>query len=242
MIDRRVLLGGLLTLYFIECSHSATDDGCWIDAKLAKQLLGKTPQLYSFEGTGPNIIRASGNDLLDKALARALMRICRDLDVLPGFAFYDGDGAHATTEMRMDRADGTVLMGLGLLRKLLARPIHPDACVVAVCAHEFGHILQFKRGVNIRLRPSLEHPSKPVELHADFLSGYFSGLRKLNTPDYPAVVFAHVVSELSPSNSHGSPQERSAAVEAGFISAVRDKLSLGAAIEVGIRHVQGRSS
>ena len=48
----------------------------------------------------------------------------------------------------MARSDGTVLFGVRLLRKLMNdfANDNPDAAVAAVCAHEFGHIVQYQEG------------------------------------------------------------------------------------------------
>ncbi len=100
---------------------------------------------------------------------------------LPGFAYFDdsaGMNAHATTRQLLSRSDGTVLFGRRLLDTLLARREHPDVAVSAVCAHEFGHIAQYKIGIHKQLREG-EETVKRLELHADFLAGYFAGCRKL---------------------------------------------------------------
>ena len=216
------------------------DDGCWVDKKLGEAILAKTPQVYSYDG---EIIHASGNELLDRALSRALLRLSRDFDVLPGFGYYPGNSAIATSAVKLARADGTVLFGLPFMQRLLSRPEHPDACVVAVCAHEFAHIVQYKTGIHNKLTTG-ERNVRKLELHADFMSGWFSGLRKLNNPDYPSVVFAALARDSGTQISdnpqfHGTPADRGNAVEQGFLAGARDKLSLKQALEAGIRHVGG---
>jgi hypothetical protein len=65
----------------------------------------------------------------------------------------------------------------------------PDVAVTAVCAHEFGHILQFK----LNLRPIIlagQRTTKRLELHAACLAGYAAGFLKLKKPTYLAAVFA----------------------------------------------------
>src|SRR5262249_7869550 len=55
--------------------------------------------------------------------------------------------------------------------------------------------LQFKRGL---LPPLIDgQPTiRRCELHADFFSGYFAGVRKKDKPDYPAAVFVVTLSSL----------------------------------------------
>ena len=99
---------------------------------------------------------ASSGDEFDYALAQTLSRISDAFRVLPGFAYYndfDGPNAHATSVVRMARADGTVLdgtvlFGQRLLKKLLVLPEHPDVSITAVCVHEIGHILQYNSGLD----------------------------------------------------------------------------------------------
>src|SRR5262245_57486052 len=85
-------------------------------------------------------------------------------------------------------SDGTVLFGRQLLRRKLSQPANPDAFVAAICAHEFGHIVQYKHGLMTRIRADQE-TVKRAERHADFLAGFFAGKTKLQKPDYPSEVF-----------------------------------------------------
>jgi hypothetical protein len=96
------------------------------------------------------MIPRSGDKDFDYALAQTLAKISTAFDVLPGFAYYDdydGKNAYATPTARLSRADGTVLFGQGMLTELRASPDHPEIAVTAVCAHEFGHILQYKNNL-----------------------------------------------------------------------------------------------
>ena len=101
-----------------------------------------------------SIIARSGDRDFDRALAQTLAMISDLLQVSPGFAYYDdydGMNAYATPRVKLNGADGTVLFGQAFLRKLRAGRESPEVAVVAVCAHEFGHILQFKHGLTARV-------------------------------------------------------------------------------------------
>jgi predicted metalloprotease len=134
-----------------------------------------------------------------------------------------------------------VLFGLRLLRKLMASPINPEVGVAAVCAHEYGHILQFKLGILDKLRRN--HPTvKRVELHADFMSGYFAGLRRKERPQFPAQVVTTTIGALgdtlrSASDHHGTPAERRSAVVAGYKAAFEDHCTCAEAVQVGMNYV-----
>ena len=112
------------------------------------------------------------------------------------------------------------------------------ACVVA---HEFGHIVQYKNGLSKRLQAG-QPTVKRVELHADFLAGYFAGARKLAKPDFPAAVYATTQYGFGDYRSdsvrhHGRPEERAAAIVRGFEVAFRDRGSPAEALAIGMRYV-----
>jgi predicted metalloprotease len=116
----------------------------------------------------------------------------------------------------------------------------PEVMATATCAHEFGHIVQYKHNLIKRLEQG-QPTVKRSELHADFLAGYFAGTRKLQKPDYPAAVFAtsrYVVGDFAEDKDHhGTPEERAAAVVRGFETAYRERRSFSDAIQIGQNYV-----
>ena len=212
--------------------------------ELEQFLSVSTAQQMFITGKEP-IIASSGDRQFDYALAQTLSRISDTFHVLPGFAYYDDTGApnaYASPAVRMARADGTVLFGQIYLKRALARPEHPDAAVAAVCAHEFGHILQYK----LKLKNTLlagQPTVKRLELHADYLAGYFAGISKLQKPNYPAAVFATTKYSSGDFNvnkpqHHGTPDERAGAIVRGFEVAYREKHNLSDAVQIGINYVK----
>ena len=190
------------------------------------------------------MISSSGDRDFDFALAQTLARISDEFSVLPGFAYYDdydGENAFATPSLRSRNADGTVLFGKRLLKRLLATAESPDAAVAAVCAHEFGHVLQFKRKLESRINEG-QTTIKRVELQADFFAGFFAGIRKRERPDFPAAVFALTQfnfgdDDLNDPEHHGTHEERGAAISRGFDAAYRAHLPLPDAIEASVTYV-----
>jgi hypothetical protein len=253
MIARREMaLGGLLTIFMnphvgiCQTGHSGPRQraGCLLTHGEAAAVLTRSGPQRLYVTGNETVITRSGNRDFDIALAFTLSRITDVLGVLPGFAYYD-DGneknAFATTYSRLSNADGTVLFGLGLLREVLSQPEHPDVAATAICAHEYGHIVQYKLGLTPRLMAG-QGTRKRVELHADFLAGFYAGQRKLQKRDFPAAVFATSVHSLGDTNfndqrHHGLPEERAAAVVRGFETAYREQRTLGDAIYIGTKYV-----
>ena len=71
---------------------------------------------------------------------------------------------------------GTVAFGWDLFRQEFYEYDNTGLTVMTIVAHEFGHILQMKRGFISQIRNGIPLKS---EINADFLSGYFLGTRKL---------------------------------------------------------------
>lgn len=248
---REVVLGGLLMICWEMVAIRAFAEnelnshmhghihgpGCMLTPEQAASFFNDAPDTRMYITGSEPMIPKSGNNQFDFALAQTLAKISSLFDVLPGFAYYDdsdGLNAYATPAVRLDRSDGTVLFGQHLLGRLMNGPESPDASVAAVCAHEFGHIVQQKKG----LMPNLLAGQKSVkraELQADFLSGYFAGIRKLERPTFPAAVFAMTQYNFgdnmvnNPSH-HGTPEERSGAIVAGFKVAFTGRQSFSDAL------------
>jgi hypothetical protein len=217
----------------------ASFEGCLITIDQGEALLGSEQVWLSYDA----IETGSGDRDFDRALAETLALLSDRFFVLPGFAFFSelGDpNAFAFRTRRMGRSDGDVLFGRKLFRRIMSRREHPEIGIVSVCAHEFGHIAQYKYGVYSRLVGSTPR-KKRLELHADFLSGYFAGIRRLQHPNYPAATFALTQFGFGDYTDdiehHGTPEERGAAVVAGYKAGHDERLKFGFALESGIRYV-----
>src|SRR5262249_33666638 len=153
--------------------------GCMIPEHLAAGFFASSSDHQTYQTGDEPMKGGSGDPEFDYALAHTLVKIGAALEVLPGFAYYDdGDRpqAKATNVKRLARAAGTVLSGLRLLRQTRIELEHPEVAVTAVCAHEFGHILQYKTPGLLEALLEGQVTDKRVELHADFLAGYFAGI------------------------------------------------------------------
>lgn len=246
---RRTLLGGGLAACACPClarsAGAIESPGCVLTDADGEKLYPHgtaTASVQSFTGRD-TIIARSGDRDFDLALAQTLFKLSKALDVSPGFAFYDdhdGFNAYATRVVRLNGADGTVLFGEGFLRQLRRGKESPEVAVAAVCAHEFGHILQFKHKLAARVRNG-DSTVKRTELQADFFSGYFAGLRKKERPSYPAAVGALAQynvgdNRVNSPQHHGTREERGAAFVRGYDVAYRESKPLGEAIQISINY------
>jgi hypothetical protein len=240
MIARRgVILGGLLTLAGgCGCALASEHTGCVLAGDQAARFLARDAAECA-PARSERLISHSLDREFDYALAQTLSGLTDAFHVLPGFAYYDdraAENAYATTARRMGHADGTVLFGRRFLHTLLSQPADADVAVAAICAHEFGHIAQFKYGLVDALL-SGARTVKRAELHADFLAGYYAGLRRLQKPDYPVARFAAGLSNLKSSKTaapaHGNARERASAIALGFQTSYRDRRSFAEAAQIG---------
>jgi hypothetical protein len=254
MIQRRkALVGGSLgVLSGLGCPCMARTKpirhndiyGCMLPDKEVEAFFKTAPDTRMFFTGDEPMIPRSGDKDFDLALAQTLSLISDVFQVTPGFAYYDdydGLNAYASARTRLNGASGTVLFGQGLLERLRGGQENPDVSVAAVCAHEFGHILQFRHGLTNQLQ-SGQSTTKRSELQADFFAGYFAGVRKRQKPSFPAAVFAMTFykfgdTNFSSPNHHGTSDERAAALSFGFQSSFNDRRSLSEAIDISTRYV-----
>jgi hypothetical protein len=254
MLKRRhVMVGGSLGILsgmgcpcLAEAGPNRHDDiyGCMLPDKEVHAFFKTAPDTRMFITGDEPMIHRSGDREFDLALAQTLASISDLFQVTPGFAYYDdydGLNAFATQRARLNGAYGTVLFGQGMLKRLRSGRENPDVSVAAVCAHEFGHILQFKHRLTERLNAG-QSTTKRAELQADFFAGYFAGVRKRQKPTFPAAEFAVTVyyfgdNNITKPSHHGTPDERAAALSNGFQSSFRDNRSLSEVIDISLRYV-----
>jgi hypothetical protein len=117
------------------------------------------------------------------------------------------------------KAEGTIVLGTKLLSEL-DQSDYQNVAIAAVCAHEFGHFLQFKY-VDQELTQirDAEGSVVRIELFGDFICGYYAGIRELRQKDWPAVIHAlnqfRAGDHIFGGEHHGTPEERARSVEEG---------------------------
>lgn len=213
--------------------------GCSLRADDAEILMSQLSQIANSGPAQLSALQSSGNQQLDQALGIMLAHMAATFEVQPGFAFYDDGNSKNAVAMRksyLPNTDGTVLLGRNLLQSELERSNNGDMPIMAICAHEFGHIVQYTYDLQPRLQRG-QDTRKRVELHADLLAGYFIGRNINRLGSMQLLEIGRAWEELGDSDftdydHHGSREERLRAVEAGF---KRAQLSLSEAIEAGAR-------
>jgi hypothetical protein len=241
---RRVLVLGVasLVLGIRPCRVGATAgagffaEGCC----LLQVQQGATPAEES-------TLETSGDDVLDRALGRTLVDLSQEFDVYPGFSFYDdydAPNAWATPYTLLNNGQGTVLFGINLLHTQLDAHADGDIAVLGICAHEFGHIIQFFSPYYWGLREA-HATAKLVELHADFLAGYFVARRRERFPDMRLQGLGAAWEAMgdvlyNDRQHHGTSEERLAAIEEGFFWGRDEGGLVREAAEAGARFVKER--
>ena len=218
--------------------------GCCLTGTQAARIVARSSGGISNAKEAITVIPHSDDPDLNSALVHGLARISDTFAVLPRFGFYDDSDQHNACAIKSDTADGsdgTVLFGLNLLGELLALKEGRDFAIMAVCAHEFGHIVSYKTDIYAALCPDPDHPFRS-EQFADFMSGYFAGSRRAVNPGYEAVKFATTLYGFGGQfrGSHGTFEERGQAVQSGYDTAYKDKLKLSAAISKGFQFAMSR--
>jgi hypothetical protein len=166
--------------------------------------------------------------------------------VSPWFGFYDDSdspNAFALNKEIVPGRQGTVLFGSTLFSQIMNRD-PTGIIVIQVAAHEFGHIAQYASGQIEAIQGGV--PTKRrIKLHADFLSGFFLGLRKLDHPEASLWKTGEQIWELGDlgfnnPEHHGTPEERVAAAEAGFTVSYKEHRQFPDAFDAASHYVASR--
>jgi hypothetical protein len=211
--------------------------GCLLTANQSSKLLSADDSLDS------SAAFATGDSNLDHQLGQALVRATQFFGITPAFGFYEKKNAQASPSVssKFRGTWGTVLFGTPLFEDELKARDPSGMTIIAIVAHEFGHIIQFKR--NLREQILANQPTvKRLELHADILSGYYIGSMKRLNPNLQVYSAGQVFdrigdSDFSSPTHHGTSQERVKASQFGFNYGKAGTASLDGVINAGLQYV-----
>lgn len=224
-------------------SYDRFDMPCALALEVVDGVGGLPASYRSWDAAKQPIVARSDFPDMEAALGIALVHMSRFYEVRPDFGFIfekRAPNAHATSYSATNNGFGTIAFGRALMSREIAKP-NGDFAVLAICAHEFGHIRQYYDDYNPGIRASL--PSYCVELHADFLAGAFLAYwkRMMSVDDLLRV--GDTWSQLGSSDfnnpgSHGTTEQRVLAIESGFFfrDGVRDA-SIDQIMQAGLQHV-----
>jgi hypothetical protein len=186
---------------------------------------------------------STGDQDLDRKLGRALARAAQFFAINPAFGFYHEMNAQASDEVsaNIPRTWGTVLFGMPLFKQELTVHDRSGMTILSIIAHEFGHIVQFKKRARERMLVG-QSTVKRLELHADILAGFFLGARKRENPQlsfYTAGEVFHRIGDhnFNSQNHHGTPDERAAASNLGFQHGTNGSTDLDQLFQIGVNYV-----
>lgn len=232
---------------------NSTSVGCIDSADYAAMKVGG--ELVQPSGHRSRIpIYQSDDRQLDGIIGEACKRIARVFGVSPAFCYVDdeSEGPHGNAwavsplnapERLPPNPHGAVLLGMKMMRTLRKRVENPELAVVAICAHEYGHVVQFvSRGLINKIKGEQEK-NRRVELQADYFAGYFAGRMKSEKPYYRAEAFASTLFDAGDTNltrpdHHGTYEQRRRAVEEGYNCAYQFGLSVRDVIVESADYVQ----
>jgi hypothetical protein len=200
--------------------------GCVFFQTIGPSNLSKKPA-ESFPGLRPPVGNATN------AIAAVPLELSREFGMQVVIALYDdGDQGPDGNASAIDKylwplmagppPEGTLLLGERCFQTLLSNRFQ-FAAIASICAHEMGHLIQYKY-VNAELF-ALRNQDRSVvrtELHADFVCGYYGACRKKVQPDWPVVIqvitqFKFGDQRVADPMHHGTPRQRGEAVQAGFL-------------------------
>lgn len=258
MMDRRALLTGMAGCTCCAATGTWLSDpasaerftprtGCVVRGREAARALG-SGILASRNSKLPELVegrsRTTGDLALNRSLDRALQRLAQTFNVWPKVGFYD-DGQDPNAMAIWYQRDGkriyAVVFGRTYFKKLIT--YDPSGITfLQTAAHEFGHVWMYQSGqldALLKGQPTV----KRAELHADYLSGYYLGLRKRA---HPQASFRSAGMKrwdsgdafLRNKHHHGTPKQRLAAAEAGFLLAYRENATPQAAFDAATAFVQ----
>lgn len=196
------------------------------------QLCNGTEAQCSMQGAVNSGVRLSttGSTKLDEILIRESVQMQNSFNVkVDLYAYEDGSSPNALAYA----SESVIQMGKTLMLDEFVNNGNENS-IIAIMAHEFGHIIQVKYNLNA----SGTWIGKYPELHADFMAGWYMGTKQYITKEELHKMAYSFWDKgdgdyFSPSH-HGTNEERTSAFMMGYWNA---NLALVDAYNKGIEYV-----
>ena len=214
-VERRLLLAGLGASAFRFCCP-----GCFAKSPVfIHDVLCATSAASGLE-IG-DCLTGTGDSDLDQSLVAEMNKQAAFFGYRPAFILYTGGAknAAATREVmpQTPGTDGTIFYNIDLMNEQLRVSQWGGAILAGLIAHEFGHIYQNFTDAMPRLK-SMGLTVKFIELHADFLSGFYMGGKDsaIDLKPYTDAFFNIGDYGFTEPDHHGTPEERYFILKAGY--------------------------
>ncbi|MBI1254612.1 MAG: hypothetical protein GC196_09755 [Hyphomonas sp.] len=215
--------------------------GCFLNAPAQSRQLDE----FISRGIGRrDFASTTGDPDFDRQFGRAIIRLAGFFGEQPAFGIVsdadDHDNAWAMPQTPPGAEFGTVGFGSTMLAKL--RDFDPSGmAIMAIVAHEFGHIAQYRRSAIAELNQGQPNVRRS-ELHADYLTGCYLGWMKRNEPRISVRLAGKFMegigdNDVNSQHHHGTHDERIASVEAGFALAKTEDLVFEDYFSLGKAHI-----
>jgi hypothetical protein len=210
---------------------------------ISGQTLGCTLRAGASSIACSQVTKTLGDSYNDTGYNHEIFNLTRAFSVQPAFyaCLERGDpNAFALPEEENEQGTlGAVFLGMKLARRELQRSgQYNNFTLAAILAHEVGHLVQFREGNDLA--------TKPKELQADYLAGWYMANRDRGYAQWSETSARQNMDafyrlgdyDYNNQEHHGTPEERLAAVTAGFRSA---NLPLQAVYQASYRFVSANN-
>lgn len=180
-------------------------------------------------------LSSTGSKKLDELLINEFKTMSVVFDINNYLGIYEGNNAFAI------RNSPWIMIGKSLMLDEFVKT-NGSKSIIAIMAHEFGHCLQYKYNMEV----DGSWGGKWCELHADYMAGWFMGMKqyfsndKLSQEEFNKVVesfFELGDTDYYDPNHHGTKQERSTAFLGGFYAATSKQFDLNTSYFEGQKYV-----
>jgi hypothetical protein len=191
-----------------------------------RAISARTIPIYCALNTPPQGFKtysSSGSPNIDRAMIAEIKNIVKFLPINPGFKFIEdaSPNAFAVPSSIVPNTQGTVYIGLHLITSEFNNSPFGGVAVAGICAHECGHILQIQTGYMQKLAGPT---AQLVELHADFLAGYYLGRSRVHSKEHVQIFAQSLFSkgdyDFNNQGHHGTPTQRVRAMNQGYDTGV----------------------
>ena len=186
-------------------------------------LIANNP-LLQLQASG-QLSQTTGNFGADQLLTREINRLRSLMGINPVFFIFNdaaSPNALANPNSLVQGHTGTILFGKRLMTLEYNQNAGSLDTIIGIIAHEFGHILEFSVG--------LLNPSARLELAADYLAGWYIGVKHRGGETFQVQSFARSLYnkgdyQFNQPGHHGTPNQRVQAMSFGYKLATENNIN-----------------